>query len=102
MPTGTDMKYAVTAFPGKGLTYSEWHAAVLGLIGVFAGAGVPLGYQTVVGLGTLALLGLIFALRIAPSHLPVAGRLVRREPWYFTTVYVLTATAGYAALSVMG
>lgn len=85
------------------LTYDEAHAALLGLVGFLAGAGWYMGLTGIVGTITAAAITLALGLRAAPNNLPIAGRLVRREPWYFTTVYVASAAISYWTLVwVMG
>lgn len=85
------------------LTYDEAHAMLLGLVGVLAGAGWYFGWHSAVQTFTVAVVTLAFGLRAAPNDLPIAGRLVRREPWYFTTVYIATVAASYWSLVwVMG
>lgn len=73
------------------LTYNEVHAAGLGLLGLFAGAGLHLGFKGTVGAFTVMVVAIAFGLRKAPDDAPAARRVIRREPWYFTTVYIVTA-----------
>lgn len=73
------------------LTYDEAHAMLLGLVGTLAGIGWQAGMREVVAGITVALVATAFGLRAAPPSVPIAGRIVRREPWYFTTVYVACA-----------
>lgn len=86
---------------GGDLTYDEAHAMLLGLVGVLAGAGWFFGWQGAVQAFTVAVVTLAFGLRAAPDDLPIAGRLVRREPWYFLVVYIGSIAASYWALVVV-
>ena len=82
------------------LIYDEMHALELGLVGIPLGIALALGYSTL-AIGTLiALVGIAFGLKKAPNDLPVAGRVVRREPWYFLLVLVTSSTfaAGVTAI----
>ena len=89
-------------FPGGGLTYDEWHAAVMGVVGVLAGAGAY-GEAWAATLTFSALvLSVAWGLRALPeSTHRLAARVVRREPWYFTFVYAASAAAAYATLVVV-
>lgn len=79
------------------LTYDEAHAAELGLVGLPLGIALAIGHSTL-AIGTfVALVTLAFGLRAAPNDLPVAGRLVRKEPWYFLIVAVVTMTLAAGA-----
>ncbi|AGM11798.1 hypothetical protein M201_gp24 [Haloarcula californiae tailed virus 2] len=94
--------YLLPWFPGGGLTYDEWHAALLGLAGVLAGAAAWGGeWGGAISLSVL-LVSFAWGLRAMPeSQNRLAARVVRREPWYFTGVYVASAVAAYAALVVV-
>lgn len=101
----------------KDLTYDEVHAMELGLVGVLAGAGWWLGFHTY----ALGVSGVLVALAFGLKRIPaadgppleqadgvlrqlvksVAGKVVRREPWYFTTVYLVTATVTAGVLEVL-
>lgn len=71
------------------VTYNEAHSALLGLVGVLAGAGFRAGYpEEVVGFTVLAVCIAFGCRRLEGDHVPIARRVVRREPWYFLTVYV--------------
>lgn len=84
------------------LTYDEAHAAELGAIGFVLGAGLSLGF-TELAVGTLiALVTVAFGLRAAPEDIPLAQRIVRREPWYFTTVLLVTTALGAAGATLPG
>lgn len=97
-----DGDYFIREFPGGGLTYDEWHAALLGLVGVVAGAAVYGGeWGGAISLSVL-LVGFAWGLRKMPeSKHRLAARVVRREPWYFTAVYIASAVATFAALVVV-
>lgn len=83
------------------LTYREWHAALLGLLGVFVGAAWTAGFRPEAVGVTVATVGIAFGLRALPDNAPVAGRVIRREPWYFTVPFVATAVlAAFIATSV--
>ena len=78
----------------KDLTYNEIHSALLGLVGVLAGVGFQAGYREVVVGFTVLVVTIAFGLRrLSGERVPIARRLIRREPWYFLTVYVATAVA---------
>lgn len=83
------------------LTYAEAHAMLLGLVGTLAGAGWFFGWRSAAQAFTVAVTTLAFGLRAAPNDLPIAGRLVRREPWYFFVVYIASLTAAYWLLVVI-
>lgn len=72
------------------LTYTELHAMELGLLGVLAATGWHAGFRPPAVGFTVAAVAIAFGLRALPEPVPVAARVVRREPWYFTTVYVVT------------
>ena len=88
--------------PGGGLTYDEWHAAVMGLVGAVAGVAVYARmWGAVIGFSTLTI-GTAWGLRALPeSTHKICARVVRREPWYFTAVYVLSAAVAAALLFVV-
>lgn len=79
----------------RDFTYDEAHAMLLGLVGLPAGTGWYYGHTDPVGAFTVAVITLALGLRAAPNDLPVAGRLVQYEPWYFTTMYVASAAFAY-------
>jgi hypothetical protein len=82
------------------LTYDEAHAAELGAVGLLLGAALSLGHDRL-ALGTLvALITVAFGLRAAPNSAPVARRIVRKEPWYFTTVLLVTTALGAGGVAV--
>jgi len=105
------------------LTYCEFHAMELGLLGLFAGAGVRLGLTEWVAFGTAFLVGTSFGFRrLDPERIPefegdgvlrallhlitgtagnIASRTLEREPWYFLVVYVLTTTAAWISFSLL-
>lgn len=85
----------------RDLTYDEVHAMELGLLGIVAGAAWWAGLHEAVATLSLTLVAAAFGLRKLPDKLPVARRVVRREPWYFTTVYLVTAVNTVAALMVI-
>jgi hypothetical protein len=74
------------------LTYDEAHAALLGGVGLFAGIGYRIGYEAVVAAFTVACLLVAFGyVRLRST----AARIMRREAWYFTTVYLVSTVAGW-------
>lgn len=99
------------------LTINEVHAIELGLLGLFTGPALRLGFVTEVAFFTAVFVGLAFGFRrIRPESVPrfegdgllravltvvseisgnVAARTVGREPWYFLTVYVLLSVASW-------
>lgn len=83
------------------LTYDEVHAAKLGLVGVVAGGTWSAGLQKEAAVLSFMLVGLAFGLKKMPDSKPVAGRVIRREPWYFTTVYVLATLLSVGAIEVL-
>jgi hypothetical protein len=74
----------------RDLTYNEIHAMELGFVGFMAGAGLRAGFTEAVAAFTIAVAGLAFGLRKAPDDAPVAQRVIKREPYYFLVVYVLS------------
>ena len=74
------------------LTYDEAHAMLLGLVGILLGLTWSAGLVMESAALVLTLIAVAFGLKGLPDTAPVARRVVRREPWYFTTVLV-TATA---------
>lgn len=76
----------------RGVTYNEVHSALLGLVGILAGIGFRAGHQgEVAGFTVVAVCVAFGCRRLSGRDIPVARRVVRREPWYFLTVYVATA-----------
>lgn len=77
-----------------GVTFNEAHSMLLGLVGVLAGVGFRLGYEMEVAAFTFAVVLVAFGMRRASGeNVPAAQRVIRREPWYFLTVYIATAVA---------
>lgn len=70
------------------LTYDEVHAALLGLVGVLVALSWSVGLRVESATLLIALVGIAFGLKRLPNNAPVAGRVLRREPWYFSTVLV--------------
>ena len=105
------------------LTYWEFHAMELGLLGLFAGAGVRLGLTEWVAFGTAFLVGTAFGFRrLDPDRIPefegdgvlralvhlitgtagnIASRTLGREPWYFTTVYIVTTVGSWITYPIL-
>lgn len=105
------------------LTYWEVHAMELGLLGLIAGAGVRLGFETWVAFGTAFLVGTAFGIRrLDPEEVPefkgdgvlrallhlitgtaenIASRTLGREPWYFLVVYVLTSSLSWTLFPLL-
>jgi len=83
------MSGSESLFSANRLTFREWHAAVLGAsVGAVAAYLPSVGYP---GVGvTLAglLVGVAFGVKRLGS---VAGRTVRKEPWYALTALVAVA-----------
>lgn len=90
------------------LTYDEAHAGLLGLVGLFAGVGYRIGYEeVVVGFTLLSFVVAFgyyrFLASIAqrrgwdvPDRIDSkAAGTMRREAWYFTTVYLVSAVVGW-------
>lgn len=76
------------------LTYTEVHAAILGVaIGVLIGYGHGLGYTTVALVGSVAFVGIAFGIYRRGS-LPKAQRTIQREPWYALSAFVVGASVG--------
>jgi len=105
------------------LTYWEFHAMELGLVGLLAGAGVRLGFVVEVGFFTAVFVGIAFGFRrIPPDSVPrfegdgfvravlavvsrisenIAARTVGREPWYFLLVYVVLTVLSWLSFPVL-
>jgi len=82
-----------------GLTYDEAHAALLGLVGFVAGAGVVAGYTATVAIFTIIVIAWVFGLvpianKILPWDISEVGgkskKIIIKEPWYFFVVYAVT------------
>lgn len=82
------------------LTYNEVHAMELGLVGLLAGAGWWMGYHEAVATFTVAVIGIAFGLKRLPN-VSVASRVLRKEPWYFSTVFIVSALLSVGILEVM-
>jgi len=93
------------------LTYDEAHAALLGLVGLFAGVGYRDGYtEVVVGFTVVSFLVAFGYYRLVAAVLrrrgydvpesieSKAAGTMRREAWYFSTVYVVTAAVGWVGV----
>jgi len=80
-----------SVFSENPLTFREWHAAVLGgTVGVVAGYLPVVGYPSV----GVTLVGLVVGVALGVKRLgSVAGRTVRREPWYALAALVAAAAA---------
>lgn len=79
------------------VTIHELHAAGLGIVGVLAGVGLRIGYTEEVATFTLGMMAMAFGLR---KYLDIkvqssAGSVLKREPWYFTVMYVVTSIAAW-------
>lgn len=105
------------------LTYWEFHAMELGLLGLFAGAGVRLGFVVEVAFFTAVFVSIAFGFRrLDPERVPrfegdgllravlhvvsvvsehIASRTVGREPWYFLTVYILLSVVSWTTFPVL-
>lgn len=102
MADSTDTQYLLEWAPGGGLTYDEWHAGLLGLVGTVAGLAVYAGAYEAAATFSMLVLGVAWGLKRLPeSKHRLAARVVRREPWYFTAVYVASATAALGGLEVL-
>lgn len=102
--TPTEATDAVVELPlVREVTVTEAHSALLGLVGVLAGAGFRLGFVQAVGGFTVCVVTIAFGLRkLSGDRIPVAVRVVRREPWYFLVVYVATAAGSALAWPLVG
>lgn len=84
------------------LTYNEAHAALLGLVGILAGVGFRAGFREIAALFTACVVLVAFGLkRLSGERSKIGARVVRREPWYFLTVYVVTAVAAALAYPLL-
>lgn len=83
------------------LTYNEVHAMELGLVGVLAGVGWWYGLHEMVAVFTVGAIGIAFGLRRLPESKPIAARVIRMEPWYFSLVYVVSAVLASGVLEVL-
>ena len=83
------------------LIYDEMHALELGVVGVPLGIALAMGHSTL-ALGTLvALVAIAFGLKKAPNDLPVAQRVIRKEPWYMTMSLTLFTLIGAGAATIV-
>jgi hypothetical protein len=78
-----------SVFAANEFTFREWHAAVLGgSVGAVAAFLPTIGYP---GVG-VTLAGLVVGVAFGVKRLgSVAGRTVRKEPWYALTALVAVA-----------
>jgi hypothetical protein len=85
------MSESESVFSENPLTFREWHAAVLGgSVGAVAAYLPAVGYP---GVGA-ALAGLLVVVAFGVRRLgSVAGRTVRKEPWYALAALALVAAA---------
>lgn len=90
--TCNDTRFSLPAL-GR-VTYTEAHSAELGAIGLFAGIGWMTGFRPEVIAFTVPAFTLAVGLRAAPASMPIAGKVIRREPWYFIVSYIVTALLG--------
>lgn len=101
------------------LTFWEAHAILLGLLGLFVGPALRLGFVVPTAFFTALFIGLAFGFRrLDPADVPefegsgfvravvyvasgvgksIAARTLGREPWYFLTVYVLLSVVSWVA-----
>lgn len=90
MVEGTDTVIRLPVL--EDLTYNEVHSALLGLVGTLAGVAFRTGYESVAAGFTVCVVLVAFGLRrYGGDRTAIARRVIRREPWYFLAVYVLTA-----------
>jgi len=82
-------------------TYDEAHAMLLGLTGVLVGLAWHVRLRVEATTLLIALVGIAFGLKRLPNDAPIAGRVVRREPWYFTTVLVVALVATVTVAGVV-
>lgn len=107
----------------RDLHNDELHAIELGLLGLFAGPALRLGFVVETAFFTALFIGLAFGFRrLDPETVPefegagflravayvastisgnVAARAVGREPWYFLTVYVLLSVVSWVTFPVL-
>jgi len=83
------------------LTYDEAHAMLLGLVGVLLGLTWSAGLTMETGALLLTLVAVAFGLKKIPGNVPIARRIVRKEPWYFTTVLVAATALTVGATEVL-
>ena len=77
------------------LTYREWHAIWLGVVGFPLGLAYAAGRQEALPIA-VALVAITFGLRKAPDDAPVASRIIHKEPWYFLVPLTTLFSAGVA------
>lgn len=83
------------------LTYDEAHAALLGLVGVLVALTWSVVLRVEASTLLIALVGIAFGLKRLPNNKPVAGRVIRREPWYFSTVLVVSLMLTLVGMEVL-
>jgi len=83
------MSESESVFSANEFTFREWHAAVLGAsVGALATYLPAVGYP---GVG-VSLAGLVVGIAFGVKRLgSVAGRTVRKEPWYALAALVAAA-----------
>lgn len=96
------------------LTYDEVHSMELGLLGIFAAVAIHLGYIDVAVYGSILLIAIAFGVcqsiirRVLPGELrercksecktAVARKIIRAEPWYFTTVFIVSSVVTHVVI----
>lgn len=84
-----------TVGSGNALTYTEVHAAIIGLVvGVLAGYALLLGYDLLAAGVSATFVSIALGVR-TQEELPVAQTTVRREPWYALGAFLVGALVAW-------
>lgn len=83
----------------RDLTIWEWHAAVLGGVGAVPGALLAGGEFGAAATISAPLLAVAFGVKRYFGSDSKAEMTIRREPWYFLFVFVVSAVAAALAVS---
>lgn len=76
------------------IRYDEIRASALGTVGFLAGYGYAVGLEEETTTFTVLAVAVAFGLRTLPEEELIGGRVISQEPWYFITMFIVTAIIG--------